>query len=153
RHLKAASAPAYTAVGGTLTPARRGLSYCSYYKRRVRAASNSAHSLEPTMKTILICGVAFLACACASAPPPTEQVAVGRKAVERAAGTPEVVQWAPTEIERARMKLAAADAAMARRDYGDARRLADEAEADARLAEARAGARKNDRALTEVREA
>ena len=105
------------------------------------------------MKTILICGVALVACACASAPPPNEQMAVGHKAVERAAGTPEVVQWAPAELERARLKIAAADAAMARRDYDQARRLADEAEADARLAEARTGARKNDRALTEVREA
>ena len=42
---------------------------------------------------------------------------------------------------------------MATRDYDDARRLADEAEADARLAEARAGARKNDRAVREVNEA
>jgi hypothetical protein len=91
--------------------------------------------------------------ACASAPPPTEQMAVGRKAVERVAGTPEVMQWAPAELERARIKIASAERAMGSRDYAEARRLADEAEADARLAEARAAARKNDRALTEVNEA
>jgi hypothetical protein len=51
------------------------------------------------------------------------------------------------------MKLAEAERAMANRDYDTARRAADEAEADARLAEARAGARKNDRAIVEVREA
>jgi len=90
---------------------------------------------------------------CASAPPPTEQMAVGRKAVERAAGTPDVVQLAPTELERARMKLADAERAMVNHDYDQARRSVDEAEADARLAEARAGARKNDRALAEVNQA
>jgi uncharacterized protein DUF4398 len=90
---------------------------------------------------------------CASAPPPNEQMAVGRKAVERASGTPEVVAMAPVEIERARAKVAAAERAMARREYEEARRLADEAEADARAAEARALAIKNERALSEVNEA
>lgn len=109
------------------------------------------------MKRTLAGGTAALAVAllagCASAPPPTEQMAVGRKAVERAAGTPEVAQWAPSELERARMKLAEAERAMANRDYDYARRAVDEAEADARLAEARAGARKNDRAVAEVNQA
>lgn len=91
--------------------------------------------------------------ACASAPVPTEQMAVGRKAVERASGTPEIVQWAPTELERARMKLALAEKAMNSKDYAEARRYADEAEADAVLAEAHAQAMKNQRAVAEVREA
>ena len=91
--------------------------------------------------------------ACASAPVPTEQMAVARKAVERASGTPEIVQWAPTELERARMKLALAEQAMSKKDYAEARRLADQAEADAVLAEAHAQAMKNQRAVTEVRAA
>jgi hypothetical protein len=105
------------------------------------------------MKMIPICAAALVLGACASTPPPTEQMAVGRKAVERAAGTPEIVQWAPSELDRARMKIQSAENAMARKDYDEARRLADEAEADARLAEARAGARKTDRAAAEVNEA
>ena len=91
--------------------------------------------------------------ACASAPIPTEQMAVGRKAVERASGTPEIVQLAPTELERARTKLAQAEQAMNNKDYKAARRFADEAEADAVLAEAHAQAMKNQRAVAEVREA
>ena len=87
---------------------------------------------------------------CASTPPSNDHVAVGRKAVERAGGTPEVVQLAPVEIERARAKLAAAERALAAREYDNARRLADEAEADARAAEARALSVKNERALAEV---
>lgn len=90
---------------------------------------------------------------CASVPAPTEQMAVGRKAVERASGTPEVVAIAPVEIDRARAKVAAAERAMARHEYVEARRLADEAEADARAAEARAAAVKNERALAEVTQA
>ena len=90
---------------------------------------------------------------CASAPEPKEQMAVGRKAVERASGTPEVVAMAPVEIDRARTKVAAAERAMARHEYVEARRLADEAEADARAAEARAAAVKNERALAQVTQA
>ncbi len=74
---------------------------------------------------------------CASVPPPSEQMAVGRKAVERASGTPEVVATAPVEIDRARGKIAAAE----------------RAEADARAAEARTAAIRNERALAEVNEA
>jgi Domain of unknown function (DUF4398) len=91
--------------------------------------------------------------ACASAPVPTEQMAVGRKAVERASGTPEIVQWAPTELERARMKLTLAEQSMTKKDYAEARRYAEEAEADAVLAEAHAHSMKNQRAVAEVREA
>ena len=90
---------------------------------------------------------------CASVPPPSEQMAVGRKAVERASGTPEVIATAPVEIDRARGKIAAAERAMERHEYVEARRLADEAEADARAAEARTAAIRNERALAEVNEA
>ena len=98
-------------------------------------------------------GTLLLLAACASAPVPTEQMAVGRKAVERASGTPDVVQWAPTELDRARSKIQQAEIALRDKRYDDARRLADEAEADARYAEARAESAKNQRAVAEVREA
>ena len=64
--------------------------------------------------------------ACASAPVPTEQMAVGRKAVERASGTPDVVQWAPSELDRARSKIQQAEVALRDKRYDDARRLADD---------------------------
>ena len=106
-----------------------------------------------TLRHLAAAGVLLALAACASAPVPTEQMAVGRKAVERASGTPEIVQWAPTELERARMKLSLAEGAMNKKDYAEARRYADEAEADAVLAEAHAQAMKNQRAVAEVREA
>jgi len=91
--------------------------------------------------------------ACTTAPVSKEQMAVARKAVERAGGTPEVAQWAPIELDQARAKISQAEQAMNKMHYATARRLADEAEADARLAEAHAQAMKNQRAVAEVREA
>lgn len=107
----------------------------------------------PLARATAAAAVLLSLAACASAPVPTEQMAVGRKAVERASGTPEIVQYAPTELERARSKLALAEGSMNKKDYGDARRYADEAEAEAVLAEAHAQSVKNQRAVAEVREA
>jgi hypothetical protein len=101
----------------------------------------------------LACVLGVTLAGCASVPPPTNQVAVAREAVARAEGTPEIVALAPVEVERARAKVAAAVSAMSARDYENARRLADEAEADARAAEARSLSVKNERALVEVRRA
>jgi hypothetical protein len=101
----------------------------------------------------LACMLGITLAGCASVPPPTNQIAVAREAVARAEGTPEVVALAPVEVERARTKVAAAVSAMSARDHENARRLADEAEADARAAEARSLSVKNERALAEVRRA
>jgi hypothetical protein len=105
---------------------------------------------SPAKKALVALAVGAALAGCATAPKPVADMAVGRKAVERAAGTPEVVTLAPVEVERARAKITAAERAMSSRDYDEARRLADEAEADARAAEARAAVVKNERALNEV---
>jgi hypothetical protein len=92
----------------------------------------------------------LLLSACASAPPPAEQLAVGRAAVERANGP--AAAEAPLELAAARDKIARANTAYANKDYELARQLAEQAEADATLAEARARSMRSDRALSEVRE-
>jgi hypothetical protein len=72
--------------------------------------------------------------ACASdVPPPTAQLGAASQAILNAerAGAP---QFAPAELEMARSKLAAADAAMRRDDRTEARRLAEQAQMDADLA-------------------
>jgi hypothetical protein len=110
--------------------------------------------MQATPLSASIAGALCLAAAaCTSVPPPIDHMAVGRKAVERAGGTPDVVQLAPAELDQARAKIASAERAMAKRDYDTARRLADEAEADARAAEAHAAEVKNERALAEVNDA
>ena len=81
---------------------------------------------------------------------PREQMAVARAAVDRAAGP--AGADAPLEVSEARNKLERATAAVARRDYDEARRLAEQAEVDANLAEARSHSVRSNRALQEVRE-
>ena len=73
--------------------------------------------------------------ACSSTPPPTEQMAVTRTTVNRVAAAPSVATSAPVELQMARDKYMQAERAMATEDYVTARRLAAEAEVDARVAE------------------
>ncbi len=81
---------------------------------------------------------------------PREEMAVARAAVDRAAGP--AGADAPIEVSQAREKLERANAAVARKDYDVARRLAQQAEVDANLAEAKSHSARSDRALLEVRE-
>ncbi len=81
---------------------------------------------------------------------PREQMAVARAAVDRAQGP--AGADAPIEVSQAREKLDRANLAVARKDYDDARRLAEQAEVDANLAEAKSHSVRSDRALREVRE-
>jgi hypothetical protein len=92
----------------------------------------------------------FLA-SCASTPAPTEQIAVSKAAVADAAGAGGTAS-APVEMLSAREKLNGADAAMATKDYDRARTLAEEAQVDAQLAEAKAHSSKAQKAADEVRE-
>ena len=81
---------------------------------------------------------------------PREQMAVARAAVDRAAGP--AGADAPLEVSESRNKLERATAAVARKDYDEARRLAEQAEVDANLAEAKSHSVRSNRALQEVRE-
>ena len=75
----------------------------------------------------------FLAlAACASAPPPATELAAARAAIEHAG--PIGAHYAPAELAAAQSKLEHAEQAMARGDRVLARRLAEEAEVDARFA-------------------
>lgn len=75
--------------------------------------------------------------ACAGTPPPIGQLGAAEQAIAGAeqAGA---LQHAPVELQRARDKLAAADDAVRNEENDAARRLAEEARADAELAAARA---------------
>ncbi|HYL89680.1 MAG TPA: DUF4398 domain-containing protein [Burkholderiales bacterium] len=72
--------------------------------------------------------------ACASEPPPTAELASARAAVGHASTVAR--QYAPNELAAARAKLKLAEGAFARGDPVRARRLAEEAEVDAQLAQA-----------------
>jgi hypothetical protein len=90
--------------------------------------------------------------ACSSTPPPTEQMAVTRTTVNRVAAAPSVATSAPVELQMARDKYMQAERAMATEDYVTARRLAAEAEVDARVAETRADASRNAANLAQVQD-
>lgn len=106
--------------------------------------------MKPGMKISLlpVMAAAFVA-GCASTPPPLEQMASSRTAVEEAqrAGAAE---HAPIELRDAQQKYASANAAMGRQDYDQARRLANEAIADARLASTKAQGARAQNAAAEV---
>ena len=82
---------------------------------------------------VIVIGLA----ACASTPIPNEKIAVAKESVQRAeqSGAPEL---APVEMAAARHKLARAEKAAADREAVPANQLAEQANVDARLAEATA---------------
>lgn len=84
---------------------------------------------------------------CASIPPPTEQMAVSKSAIANAvsAGGSE---YAPVEMRTAQEKMDRANRAMEKEDYENARWLAEEAQADARLAEKKAQSAKAQKAAS-----
>ncbi len=71
--------------------------------------------------------------ACATEPPPTADLASARAAVEQAVPLSE---YAPKELAAAQTKLRLAQDALARGDNVEARRLAQQAEVDARFVRA-----------------
>lgn len=94
---------------------------------------------------------AALVGACASRPPPTEQMAVAHAAVTHAmnAGAQEA---APGDMRTARDKLERAKQAMANKENGMALHLAQQAQVDAQLAEAKAHADKARKAAEAVQD-
>lgn len=99
-----------------------------------------------TAATLLVAGT-LAAC---SSNPPTEQMAVGRTTLQRVSAAPNVATDAPVELQLARDKWVRAEKAMSDKDYDLARRLASEAAIDARLAETKADAAGNAKALAQV---
>lgn len=91
----------------------------------------------------VLCGLAlFLIAGCSSLKTPaTADVAVSKAAVDNAAAAGGV-QFAPIEMNLAREKLALANQAMSSKNYKLAVDLADQAQADAKLAQSKANSAK-----------
>lgn len=111
---------------------------------------NSRSTYRPRLAMLAFASALALLGACASTPPPMEELAVGKAAVEKASGP--AAAEAPAELAAARDKINRANEAYANKDYRYARQLAEQAEADAALAEAQARSVRASTALTEVRE-
>jgi len=109
-------------------------------------------NLRPHRGAALVLGSALVLAACASTPPPpNERMAVATAAVAHAAaaGGPE---FAPVEMRLARDKLQRATVAMTGKDHATADTLAEQAQLDALLAEAKAESAKARKAADAVSE-
>jgi hypothetical protein len=100
---------------------------------------------------LALAGSAALLGACAGTPPPTEQLALARSAVANAV-TAGGTEHAPVEMRAAQEKLSGAEKAISAKENDQARRLADEAVVDARLAERKALATKARQTLEQAQE-
>ena len=100
----------------------------------------------------LVSAVVLLDSGCASTPMPVEQMAVAEAAVQRAS-TASTRESAPLELSLATAKLASARSAVAAGDADRARMLADEATADAQVAEMRAQSVRASKAARESEDA
>lgn len=99
-----------------------------------------------------IAGAVLLAMAgCASLPAPTEQLALANAEVSQAqsAGSAE---YAPVELRTAQSKLEQAQRAMQNKDYLQAKRWAEEAEVDAKLARTKTQSAKAQKTVAELQE-
>lgn len=94
--------------------------------------------MSPRYTLPMLCAAAALLSACATEKAPaTADVAVSRAAVENAAQAG-AAELAPAELLAAREKVQQASRALADKDYKLARDLAQQAEADAKLAQSKA---------------
>ncbi len=84
-----------------------------------------------------IYGAAVVLAGCTAATPPVDTISTADTAVNRALEA-QAMQRAPLELRPAMEKLEAAKQASEEEDYEEARRLAEQARVDARLAEAKA---------------
>lgn len=99
----------------------------------------------------IISVVGFIISACASIPPPTEQMAVSKAAVTGAtsAGGNE---FAPLQLKSAMEKMDSAEQAMREENYLAARQLAEQAQVDAQVASATARSSKAQKAASALQE-
>ncbi|MEO8343342.1 MAG: DUF4398 domain-containing protein [Gallionella sp.] len=93
----------------------------------------------------------LLVSACASTPPPREQMAISKAAVSNASSAG-ANEYAPLQLKSALEKMNAAEQAMAEKDYMRARQLAEQAQVDAQLAEATTRSAKAQKAADAVQE-
>ncbi|MED5606997.1 DUF4398 domain-containing protein [Pseudomonas sp. JH-2] len=103
------------------------------------------------LRTGLLIGASALVLAGCAGNPPSEQMAVTESAVNAAvsAGGP---QYAPVETKSAQDKLAQARIALNDKEYEQARRLAQQAEWDARVAERKSQAVKAQNAVKDAQQ-
>ena len=110
-----------------------------------RTVKTTSPRLRGLKLAALAIGTSFVLAGCAGNPP-TEQYAVTQSAVNNAVSAGGT-EYAPVEMKAAQDKLKQAELAMHDKNYKDAKRLAEQAEWDARVAERKAQAMKAEQAV------
>lgn len=100
-------------------------------------------------RTVLLSGFLIALAGCSSMPRPDAELA-GASAALMSAQNQGATQYAPVSMDRAREKLQQAEKAIQKEKYGQAKRLAEEAQADAELALATAGKEEAELAVREM---
>ena len=118
---------------------------------KTSTAKSSFNHLRGLKLAALTIGTSFVLAGCAGNPP-TEQYAVTQSAVNSAVSAGGT-EYAAVEMKAAQDKLKQAELAMHDKKYDEARRLAEQAEWDARVAERKAQAAKADLALKDSQKA
>ncbi|AZD14088.1 DUF4398 domain-containing protein [Pseudomonas chlororaphis] len=112
---------------------------------KISTAKSSSTSLRGLKLAALTLGSSLVLAGCAGNPP-SEQYAVTQSAVNSAVSAGGT-EFAAVEMKSAQDKLKQAELAMHDKNYDEARRLAEQAEWDARVAERKAQAAKAEQAL------
>ncbi|AZE09457.1 hypothetical protein C4K10_1158 [Pseudomonas chlororaphis subsp. aureofaciens] len=112
---------------------------------KISTAKSSSTPLRGLKLAALALGSSLLLAGCAGNPP-SEQYAVTQSAVNSAVSAGGT-EFAAVEMKSAQDKLKQAELAMHDKNYDEARRLAEQAEWDARVAERKAQAAKAEQAL------
>lgn len=118
---------------------------------KTSTAKSSFNHLRGLKLAALAIGTSFVLAGCAGNPP-TEQYAVTQSAVNSAVSAGGT-EYAAVEMKAAQDKLKQAELAMHDKKYDEARRLAEQAEWDARVAERKTQAAKADLALKDSQKA
>ncbi|TDF78302.1 DUF4398 domain-containing protein [Pseudomonas sp. H9] len=115
---------------------------------KTRTVNTSSSHLRGLKLTVLALGSGLVLAGCAGNPP-SEQYAVSQSAVNSAVSAGGT-EFAAVEMKAAQDKLKQAEIAMHDKHYADAKRLAEQAEWDARVAERKAQAAKAEKALQDA---
>ncbi|OEC37386.1 protein of unknown function [Pseudomonas cuatrocienegasensis] len=115
---------------------------------KTQASTRASTPMRNLKLAALLIGSSVILAGCAGNPP-TEQFAVTQSAVNNAVSAG-ATEYAAVEMQSARDKLKQAELAMHDEDYEKAKRLAEQAEWDARVAARKAQAAKAERAVQDA---
>lgn len=99
----------------------------------------------------LVMGIAIVFISCGSTKPPSEDITRAENTIKQAEQIG-AQNYAPLELREARQKLERANKLVEEEKYEEAKRMADQAEIDAELAEAKTLSEKAQKAVHELRE-